>query len=307
MSKAQEIAAERFAKGEIDEAEFLSIVEKLNATQAGTASYQSEAPPPAIDSQPQVAAHSPPSPQPTVQAFTGAAPAAANPAQQEVTVAPNMITHYQNAQLFSDLKLPAGTIAILSKGVIFLYIAQLFALFRTRDKPASFNMWVGIGSGSSTDPGVLTLSLLVMLPEIILMIAGCVWIYRATKNLFYSRIQQLKYSPGWSVGWFFIPVAFFFMPVLVMHQIVAGSKTGNNWAAQSISPAIVFWWILFWVVAFAQFFFPTSVTNPADINAIFLLFAISHIGSAISLYLFSEVVAESTREQQKLQQSSPVV
>ncbi|QYO65100.1 DUF4328 domain-containing protein [Leptolyngbya sp. 7M] len=32
-----------------------------------------------------------------------------------------------------------------------------------------------------------------------------VWLYRAHKNLFSLKPTHLDFSPGWAVGWWFIP------------------------------------------------------------------------------------------------------
>src|SRR5262249_29946861 len=43
-------------------------------------------------------------------------------------------------------------------------------------------------------------------------IALLVWVYRANRNARALGAEGLAYSPGWSVGWFFVPLANLVMP-----------------------------------------------------------------------------------------------
>lgn len=50
------------------------------------------------------------------------------------------------------------------------------------------------------------------------------WIYRAHANLFAAGYQGLEYTPGWSVGWFFVPIASLF-------------RRCGNWSMPAKAPA----------------------------------------------------------------------
>jgi hypothetical protein len=47
---------------------------------------------------------------------------------------------------------------------------------------------------------------------IFLIITFLRWIYRTNKNLRYLSGEQMKFTPDWSVGWFFIPIANVYKP-----------------------------------------------------------------------------------------------
>ncbi|MCT2400476.1 DUF4328 domain-containing protein [Novosphingobium mangrovi (ex Huang et al. 2023)] len=70
------------------------------------------------------------------------------------------------------------------------------------------------------------------------------WIYRAHANLFAAGMEGLKYTPGWSVGWFFIPIANFFEPFQAMRELLQVSRYGNKPMMRDL-PELVPWWTFF--------------------------------------------------------------
>jgi hypothetical protein len=80
------------------------------------------------------------------------------------------------------------------------------------------------------------------------------WIHRAHRNLPALGAQQLKFTPGWAVGWFFVPFANLFMPYRVVTEIWKASDPngditdGMAWQNALPSPLIGCWWAC-WVIA----------------------------------------------------------
>jgi len=50
------------------------------------------------------------------------------------------------------------------------------------------------------------------------------WIYRANSNARQLGAQGMKFSPGWSVGFYFIPILWFWKPYQAMKEIWQASK-----------------------------------------------------------------------------------
>ena len=77
------------------------------------------------------------------------------------------------------------------------------------------------------------------------------WIYRANKNLRSLRPAGLSFTPGWAVGWFFVPFMNLFRPYQVVSEIWKASdpKLGRaddtSWKAAATSPLVGCWWALF--------------------------------------------------------------
>jgi hypothetical protein len=68
------------------------------------------------------------------------------------------------------------------------------------------------------------------------------WFYRANANVRAMGADGLTGSPGLSVAWFFIPVAFLFMPFVVVRDTWKASAAPRDWQGQPTEPLIGFWW-----------------------------------------------------------------
>jgi hypothetical protein len=68
------------------------------------------------------------------------------------------------------------------------------------------------------------------------------WIYRANANLHALSSQPMTFTPGWSVGWYFIPIMNLFKPYQSMKEIwhVAHGTSEHD----DVDPILAWWWIL---------------------------------------------------------------
>jgi hypothetical protein len=74
------------------------------------------------------------------------------------------------------------------------------------------------------------------------------WIYRAHKNLVALGVNNLRCSPRWAVGYYFIPYFSFFRPFQVMKEIWKASgplTTVDSWKKSPSSPLVTGWWALY--------------------------------------------------------------
>ena len=77
------------------------------------------------------------------------------------------------------------------------------------------------------------------------------WFYRANANVRAMGADGLMGSPGLSVAWFFIPIAFLFMPFVVMRDTWKASASPRDWQGQPTNPLLGFWWAAFLVTNLA--------------------------------------------------------
>ena len=73
------------------------------------------------------------------------------------------------------------------------------------------------------------------------------WIYLAHKNLPELGARLLHFSPGWSVGSFFVPILSWWAPYQAMRDLAKASRSPVRWDLEDTSAVIVLWWIL-WVL-----------------------------------------------------------
>lgn len=74
------------------------------------------------------------------------------------------------------------------------------------------------------------------------------WIYRANFNSHMLGAVGMKFTPGWAVGWCFIPIANLWKPYQVMKEIWKTSSNPSDWENQHVSGILPWWWF-FWLVS----------------------------------------------------------
>lgn len=79
----------------------------------------------------------------------------------------------------------------------------------------------------------------------------CLWIHRASQNLRSLGHEGQRFSPAWAVGWWFVPVMWFFRPYQVMREIWQGSypppandDEKHGWRNHPVTTLLGWWWAL---------------------------------------------------------------
>ena len=70
------------------------------------------------------------------------------------------------------------------------------------------------------------------------------WIHRANHNARQLGATDLRFTPGWAIGWYFVPIAWFWKPYQAMTEIWRASRNPLDWRGESASPLMLWWWIL---------------------------------------------------------------
>jgi hypothetical protein len=89
-----------------------------------------------------------------------------------------------------------------------------------------------------------TLVTLALLPTTIVFL---MWVHRAYRNLPALGAKGLEHTPGWAVGWYFVPIANLVKPYQAMAETWRNSDPdaiGAPFTAISIAPVLC-WWLAF--------------------------------------------------------------
>jgi len=93
------------------------------------------------------------------------------------------------------------------------------------------------------------INFIIYLPTgIVTAILFLMWIYRSNLNCHGFGAKNMKFTPGWSIGYYFIPFLNLVRPYQAMKEIWKVSSDPANWQKQEINSVIRWWWGL-WLVS----------------------------------------------------------
>ncbi len=138
--------------------------------------------------------------------------------------------------------------------IVLIYIGIAMISLAVIDNIMSYNLYsaaqtVGNISENELDENnnrTLLIGSVSMLINIVTIVIFLIWINRANKNARALGAKNMKFSPGWCVGWWFIPIASLWKPYQVVREIWKTSKSLDNWQTQENS-TISLWWSL-WII-----------------------------------------------------------
>jgi len=112
------------------------------------------------------------------------------------------------------------------------------------------------------------------------------WIYRANSNCHGFGAQGMAFIPGWSIGWYFVPIATLWKPYQAMKEIWKVSKNPSKWQNITGSPLLGWWWAL-WIISavLGQFVFRMSM-KANTISSLKALTNVSILAGIIDIPLY---------------------
>jgi multisubunit Na+/H+ antiporter MnhC subunit len=122
-----------------------------------------------------------------------------------------------------------------------------------------------VNDANALPAAMIILSGLVGLATFVLLI---IWLYRAAKNNEALGRQNPRLGPGWAIGGWFIPIAWWVIPFIVLDDVWRGSdpsipRGDPNWRRSSTMGAI---WA--WLVTAVIFTIPSAIaTSTGDVRA----------------------------------------
>lgn len=141
--------------------------------------------------------------------------------------------------------------------------------------------------------------------EIAAGIIFLVWVYRSDALARALGSTEMAHSPGWSVGWFFVPFANLVKPYYVLKEIYVGTVIPRTYNLRLDHPAGLHMLVLWWWATIAEALFlaaaPLMVGGSGGLQGELVathILAGSGALSIISTILMLLVVMDFEREQQ---------
>ena len=125
------------------------------------------------------------------------------------------------------------------------------------------------------------------------------FIYRSMRNLHSIGSPEVKISPGWSVGFYFIPIMNLFKPAIAMSEIYHGSHQAVGEASRHKSP-IPYSWTCWLFMDAPEFVADRAGLTGVDAFALYALTTTLGIAAAVFLIRMGHRIAV---RQERLQRS----
>jgi len=157
----------------------------------------------------------------------------------------------------------------------------------------------GLAIGANTDANS-PLTMIEGVSALLFLISAvfvAMWIYRAHANLRDANVGGLTFTPGWAVGWFFVPIASLFKPFEAMRELWDVSDGHDSRGIHALATnSVKIWWGAFLTGSLID----NIMSRLGDGIAVGFTAIISVVGGtalAISAYYLLGIIAHITRAQ----------
>ncbi len=152
------------------------------------------------------------------------------------------------------------------KTMLYMFIAVRILGFA--DATIQVNFFMGVLLNNVEAIAIAARQQLVFIQYLIVIIlTGIVfllWIYRTSLNCHGFGTKGMRFSPRWSIGYFFIPILNLFEPYLAMKEIWRVSTDPVEWRQEKGSTLLTWWWVL-WLITLLSFLaYLTSFLTPME-------------------------------------------
>ncbi|RUO34082.1 hypothetical protein CWE14_06485 [Aliidiomarina soli] len=111
------------------------------------------------------------------------------------------------------------------------------------------------------------------------------WIHRANHNARALGANNMRFSPGWSIGFYFIPVLALWKPYQAMKEIWQASKKPSDWESQYTSGIVQLWWLVWLASSFLGYALLRSAMRVEDLQDLINLNIFDQVGCVLSIFL----------------------
>jgi hypothetical protein len=171
--------------------------------------------------------------------------------------------------------------------------------------------YISLAAATTNDNREALIGWIQIITMVIAAIIFLIWVHRANKNLHAFTNPLLRFSPGWAVGWFFIPIMWLFRPYQVVNEISKASDPNINPALNNLdnypaSAIVGFWWAFFLIsnyigwFAFRYFLRDDTIRDLLDSTYAYMVSdAVDVVGFIITLIMVRKISQSQDKRYQK--------
>lgn len=107
---------------------------------------------------------------------------------------------------------------------------------------------LAVADGEASDRRQSAIGILYLLVFVISGFLILRWIHRANYNARQLGAENMTFTPGWAIGYYFIPILTLWKPYQAMKEIWKASKNPTDWESQNADTILPIWWT-FWLIS----------------------------------------------------------
>jgi hypothetical protein len=106
---------------------------------------------------------------------------------------------------------------------------------------------LAVADGEASDKRQQAVSIIYLINFIISGFLILRWIHRANYNSHRLGAENMEFTSGWSIGYYFIPILTLFKPYQAMKEIWQTSHNPKEWSQVKVSNLLPAWWTI-WLI-----------------------------------------------------------
>jgi hypothetical protein len=164
---------------------------------------------------------------------------------------PTGLSRWAKGLLYATIAL--SVIGLISGVMEYQLLSAIFSgAFESQDEMTE------AANANDTRQGLISIAQIAL--AVVTGIVVLIWIHRANRNAHALGAKNMHFTPGWAVGWYFIPILNLWKPYQAMKEIWKASANPSDWQSQK-TPALLPWWWFFWIATniFGQIVFRVSL------------------------------------------------
>lgn len=118
---------------------------------------------------------------------------------------------------------------------------------------------------------------------IVTIILFTMWIYRASFNARALGARNMKFTPGWAVGCYFVPILNLWAPYQAMKEIWKVSKNPPSWENEERGVILPWWWFFFIIYSMLRNISFRASLSAKKIDEIIASAGVSIISEVVSI------------------------
>jgi len=133
------------------------------------------------------------------------------------------------------------------------------------------------------------------------------WILLAHRNLPALGVRTIEVTPGWAVGWFFVPIVNLWMPYQAMRFLWRASHSATRPDIQDSGWALQTWWTLWivnWIVDRIVMVQASRARTVAELTVMTQWNIVGHV-AMLALYVVVSMLVMRIWEAQRRQKDNP--